>query len=127
MSLLIVPLLYPDLAELAGFLRPISEYSEACRQRLANKRRQGRLSGPMWRHYARSLECDHRLAEVIGQMVGAAQQDGEAIARSIFREIFFRYGRVPLEPVGPRHFLKSLPQFTVYGFPCLANLLRMST
>jgi hypothetical protein len=25
-------------------------------------------------------------------MVGAAQQDGEAIARSIFREVFFRYG-----------------------------------
>src|SRR6516162_6078960 len=76
----------------------------------------------MWRHYARSLESDHRLSEVIGQMVGAAQQDGEAIARSIFREIFFRYGRVPLEPVGPRHPLKPLPQFTVYGFPCLANL-----
>jgi len=29
---------------------------------------------------------------------------------------------VPLEPVGPRHFLKPLPQFTVYGFPYLANL-----
>src|SRR3989449_7367229 len=72
--------------------------------------------------HVRSLESEHRLAEVIGQMVGAAQQDGEAIARSIFREIFFRYGRVPLEPVGPRHFLKPLPQFTVYGFPCLANL-----
>src|SRR6266436_1265220 len=76
----------------------------------------------MWRHYARSLESEHHLAEVIGQMVGAAQQDGEAIARSIFGEIFFRYGRVPLEPVGPRQFLKPLPQFTVYGFPCLANL-----
>src|SRR3989454_5059253 len=71
---------------------------------------------------SRSLESEHRLAEVIGQMVGAAQQDGEAIARSIFREIFFRYGRVPLEPVGPRHFLKPFRQFTVYGFPCLANL-----
>src|SRR6266436_2895238 len=70
-----------------------------------------------------SLECEHRLAEVIGQMVGAAQQNGEAIARSICREVFFRYGRVPLEPVGPRHFLKPFPQFTVYGFPCLANLL----
>src|SRR5260370_14360740 len=69
-----------------------------------------------------SLDSDHGLAEVIGQMVGAAQQDGEAIARSIFREIFFRYGRVSLEPVGPRHFLKPLRQFTVYGFPCLANL-----
>jgi len=55
-------------------------------------------------------------------MVGAAQEDGEAIPRIVFGEIFFRYGRVPLEPVGPRHFLKPLPQFTVYGFPCLANL-----
>src|SRR5260221_4659969 len=72
--------------------------------------------------YARSLECEHRLAEVIGQMVGAAQQDGEAVARSIFREIFFRYGCMPLEPGGPRHFLKPLRQFTVYGFPCMANL-----
>src|SRR5260370_41864657 len=72
--------------------------------------------------HARSLESQHRLAEVIGQMVRAAQQDGEAIARSIFGEIFFRYGRVPLEPVGPRHFFKPLPQFTVYGLPCLANL-----
>src|SRR6266436_914358 len=72
--------------------------------------------------YARSLECEYRLAEVIGQMVGAAQQDGKAVARSIFREIFFRYGRVPLKPVGPQHSLKPLPQLTVYGFPCLANL-----
>src|SRR5580700_957894 len=72
--------------------------------------------------HAWSLESEHCLAEVIGQMVGAAQQDGEAIARRIFREIFFRYGRVPLEPVGPRHFLKPFPQFSVYGFPCLANL-----
>src|ERR1700693_6626896 len=55
-------------------------------------------------------------------MVGAAQQDGETMARRVFREICFRYGRVPLEPVGPRHFRNPLPQFTVYGFPCLANL-----
>src|SRR6266481_2083146 len=53
--------------------------------------------------HARSLECEYRLTEVIGQMVRPAQQDGEAIARSIFGEIFFRYGRVPLDPVGPRH------------------------
>src|SRR5260370_11956236 len=39
----------------------------------------------------RSLHSEHRLAEVIGQMVRAAQQDGEAIARSVFGEIFFRY------------------------------------
>src|ERR1700722_2845405 len=55
-------------------------------------------------------------------MVGAAQQNGEATARSIFCKIFFRYSGVPLEPVGPRHFFKPLPQFSVYGFPCLANL-----
>ena len=55
-------------------------------------------------------------------MVGAAQQDGEAIARSIFGEIFFRYGRVPLKPVGPRHFLKPLPQFSIDDVPCPANL-----
>src|SRR5712691_1836006 len=30
--------------------------------------------------HARSLEPEHRLAEVIGQVVRAAQQDGEAIA-----------------------------------------------
>src|SRR5467141_1829483 len=78
------------------------------------------FSAPML--HARSLESEHRLAEVIGQMVGAAQQDGEAIARCVFREIFFRYGRVPLEPVGPRHFLKPLKKFTVYGFQCLANM-----
>src|SRR6266852_8311464 len=69
-----------------------------------------------------TLECEHRLAEVVRQVVRAAQQDREAIPRSIFREIFFRYGRVPLHPVGPRHFLKPFRQFTVYGFPCLANL-----
>src|SRR6266849_6001108 len=100
----------------AGRLGSSRHLAGDCRSLLA------RLSGPMWRHYARSLESEHRLAKVIGQMVGAAQQDGEAIARSIFREIFFRYGRVPLEPVGPRHFLKPLPQFPVYGFPCLANV-----
>src|SRR4029077_4018858 len=68
------------------------------------------------------LESEHRLAKVIGKMVRAAQQDGEAIARSVLGEIFFRYGSVPLQPVGPRHFFKRLPQFTVYGVPCLANL-----
>src|SRR3989442_6814204 len=72
--------------------------------------------------HARSLECEHRLAEVIGQMVRAAQQDGEAIARSIFCEIFFRYGRVPLDPVGPRHFFKPLPQFSINDLPCPVNL-----
>src|SRR5712692_3519083 len=93
--------------------------SEDLQSKLRSLKRPGYKG--VWRHYARSLECEHRLAEVIGQMVGAAHKDGEAIARSIFREVFFRYGRVPLEPVGPRHFLKPLPQFTVYGFPCLAN------
>src|SRR5260370_702152 len=47
----------------------------------------------------RLLESEHRLAQVIGQMVRAAQQDGEAIARSVFGEIFLRYGSVPLDPV----------------------------
>jgi hypothetical protein len=44
-------------------------------------------SAPML--HARSLECEYRLTEVIRQMVRPAQQDGEAIARSIFGEIFF--------------------------------------
>src|SRR3989442_8568197 len=72
--------------------------------------------------HARSLECEYRLTEVIGQMVRPAQQDGEAITRSIFGEIFFRYGRVPLDPVGPRHFFKPLPQFSINGVPCPVNL-----
>src|SRR5258708_36349549 len=72
--------------------------------------------------HARSLESEHRLAEVIGQMVRAAQEDGEAIARSIFREIFFRYGSVPPQPVGPRHFFKPLPQSSIDDVPCPANL-----
>src|SRR5207253_2109665 len=72
--------------------------------------------------HARSLESEHRLAQVIGQMVRAAQQDGEAIARSVFGEIFFRYGSVPLDPIGQRHFFQTLRQFSVYGLPCLANL-----
>src|SRR5229473_6345005 len=41
--------------------------------------------------HTRLLESEHRLAEVIGQMVRATQQDGEAIARGIFGEIFLRY------------------------------------
>src|SRR5258708_39174675 len=72
--------------------------------------------------HARSLKSEHRLAEVIGQVVHAAQEDGEAIARSIFGEIFFRYGRVALAPVGPRHCFKSLPQFSSDDVPCPANL-----
>src|SRR5216684_3616760 len=72
--------------------------------------------------HTRLLVSEHRLAEVIGQMVRAAQQDGEAIARSVFGEIFFRYGRVPLDPVGPRHFFKPLPQFSIDSVPCPANL-----
>src|SRR6267143_5965514 len=70
----------------------------------------------------RSLQSEHRLAEVIGQMVRAAQQDGEAIARSVFGEIFLRYRTVPLEPVGRRHSFNALLQITVNGVPCLANL-----
>src|SRR5438445_11176937 len=70
----------------------------------------------------RSLQSEHRLAEVIGQMVRAAQQDGEAIARSVFAEIFFRYGSVPQQPIGPRHSFNALLQITVNGVPCLANL-----
>ena len=73
--------------------------------------------------HARSLESEHRLAEVIGQMVRAAQEDGEAIARSIFGEIFFRYGSVPPQPVGPRHFFKPLPQSSIDDVPCPANLV----
>src|SRR5437867_2260075 len=72
--------------------------------------------------HSRSLECEYRLTKVIGQMVRPAQQDGEAITRSIFGEIFFRYGRVPLDPVGPRHFFKPLPQFSINDVPCLLNL-----
>src|SRR6267143_989262 len=81
-----------------------------------------RAGSPAPMLHTRLLESEHRLAEVIGQMVHAAQQDGEAITRSVFGEIFFRYGSVPLDPVGPRHFFKPLPQFTVYSRPCLANL-----
>src|SRR2546428_2384214 len=72
--------------------------------------------------HSRSLECEYRLTEVIGQMVRPAQQDGEAITGSIFGEIFFRYGRVPLDPVGPRHFFKPLPQFSINDVPCPVNL-----
>src|ERR1700687_1789486 len=55
-------------------------------------------------------------------MVRAAEEDGEAIARSIFGEIFIRYGSVPLDPVGPRHLFKPLPQFSIDDVPCPANL-----
>src|SRR5882762_3964304 len=37
-----------------------------------------------------TLDCEHCLAEVVGQVVRAAQQDREAIPRRILREIFFR-------------------------------------
>src|SRR5260221_1094777 len=47
--------------------------------------------------HIRLLESEHRLAEVIGKMVRAAQQDGEAIARSVFGGSFLRYGSVPLD------------------------------
>src|SRR4029077_19207466 len=79
-------------------------------------------NAPAPMRHARSLESEHRLAEVIGQVVRTAQQDGEAIARSIFGEIFFRYRRVPLAPVGPRHCFKPLPQFSIDAVPCSVNL-----
>src|ERR1700681_5009911 len=69
-----------------------------------------------------TLECEHRLTEVVGEVVRAAQQDREAIPRRILREVFFRYGRVPLDPVGPRHLFKPLPQFGIDDIPCPANL-----
>src|SRR6266404_5009427 len=46
-----------------------------------------RWNSPAPMLHTRLLESEHRLAEMIGQMVRAAQQDGEAIARSIFGEI----------------------------------------
>jgi len=39
----------------------------------------------------------------------------------IFGEVFLRYGRVALDPVGPRHFFKPLPQFSVDDVPRSAN------
>src|SRR6202040_2136205 len=72
--------------------------------------------------HVQSLESKHRLAEVIREMICAAEQDGEAITRRIFRELFFRHGRVPLEPVRLLHFFETSRQFTVYGNPCSANL-----
>src|SRR5260370_29547682 len=63
------------------------------------------------------------MAEMIGQMGRADKEDGEAIARSIFGEIFFRYGGVPPQPVGPRHFFKPLPQSSIDDVPCPANLV----
>src|SRR6204780_1761065 len=72
--------------------------------------------------HVQSLESKHRLPEVIGEMICAAEQDGEAITPRIFRELFFRHGRVTLEPVGLRHFFEPFRQFSVYGNPCSANL-----
>src|SRR5580693_8659863 len=72
--------------------------------------------------HVQSLESKHRLAEVIREMVCAAEQDGEATTRGIFRKLFLRHGRVTLEPVGRRHFVEPFRQFSVYGNPCSANL-----
>src|SRR6266478_3079911 len=69
-----------------------------------------------------TLECEHRLAEVIGHVARAIQQDREAIPRRILREIFFRNGRVPQGPVVRRHLFKPLPQFGIDDTPCTANL-----
>src|SRR3984957_20066433 len=71
--------------------------------------------------HVQSLESQHRLTEVIGEMICAAEQEGEAITRRIFRQLFFRHGRVTLEPVGLRHFFEPFRQFSVYGNPCSAN------
>src|SRR5579871_5742220 len=72
--------------------------------------------------HVQSLESKHRLAEVIREMICAAEQDGEATTRGIFRKLFLRHGRVTLEPVGRRHFFEPFRQFSVYGDPCSANL-----
>src|SRR5580658_1941410 len=72
--------------------------------------------------HVRSLESEHSLADVIGEMICAAEQDGEATTRGIFRKVFLRHGRVTLEPVGRRHFVEPFRQFYVYGNPCSANL-----
>src|SRR5579863_1033121 len=72
--------------------------------------------------HVQSLESKHRLAEVIREMICAAEQDGEATTRGIFRKLFLRHGRVTLEPVGRRHFVEPFRQFSVYSNPCSANL-----
>jgi len=53
--------------------------------------------------------------------VRAAQQEWEAIARSVFGEIFFRYGSVPPDPVGNDIF-QTPPQVSIEPRSCLANL-----
>ena len=52
----------------------------------------------------------------------AAQQDREAIARRILREIGFRCGRVPLDQSDDDIFSNPFPQFGIDDIPCPANL-----
>src|SRR5712691_6979583 len=62
------------------------------------------------------------LAKTMSIRAFTLETGGEAISRGIFGEIFFRNGRVPLDPVGPRHFFKAPRQFGIDDVPRLANL-----
>jgi len=63
-----------------------------------------------------TLECEHRLAEVVGQVVRAAQQDREAIPRSILREIFFDTAEWRWTQSGHDMFSKPLPHSALTTF-----------
>src|SRR5467141_4182331 len=64
-----------------------------------------------------------RLPQVIGQMIGTTQQDGEAVTQWFFQKVFLRHGAVLLQPVRRRKTCKPLEQFAVNFSPGLPNQL----
>src|SRR6266478_4931405 len=64
-----------------------------------------------------------RLPQMIGQMIGTTQQDGETVAQRFLQKVFLRHGAVLLQPVSRRETCKPLQQSAVNFSPGLPNQL----
>ena len=64
-----------------------------------------------------------RLPQMIGQMIGTTQQDGETVAQRFLQKVFLRHGSVLLQPVSRRETCKPLKQSGVNFSPGPPNRL----
>src|SRR3984893_16330997 len=69
------------------------------------------------------FRAQSRLPQVISQMIGTTQQDGETVTQWFLHKVLLRHGTVLLQPVRRRQTCKPLEQSAVNFSPGLPNQL----
>src|SRR6266849_10374621 len=105
--------------------RRLFHRSSKCEVALSRSRRTlGSSLKPSVNIYGPQLfRAQSRLPQVIGQMIGATQQDGETVTQRFLHKVFLRHGAVLLQPVRRRETCKPLEQSAVNFSPGLPNQL----